>query len=113
MRSLERNKRRIWFSNPTFIGEDDTGNSSYDYPDAKSALVNISAPTGYAYGQENGIWLDYAYVIVVTEKEFESLGFIEGKTLIWFDNPTDQSADLIVNRVARSLNQVKIGLTHR
>lgn len=114
MRSLERNKRKIWFSNPTVAEEDETGNDVLKYADPTSAMVNISAPTGYAYGTENGIWLSYDFVIIVTAKEFESLKFVEGKTFVWHNStPEDGAANLVVNRVADSINQVKIGLKRR
>ena len=114
MRSLEKNKREIWFSNPVVSGEDETGNDVLTYSDPIRVMLNISAPTGYAYGTENGIWLGYDYVITVTSKEFESLNFTEGKTFVWHNKtPQDGSANLIVDRVADSINQVKIGLKHR
>lgn len=114
MRSLERNKRKIWFSNPTVYGEDETGNDVLEYAAPVSALVNISAPTGYAYGTENGIWLSYDFVIIVTAKEFKSLNFVEGKTLVWHNvEPDGNEANLVVNRVADSINQVRIGLKRR
>ena len=114
MRSLEKNKRSIWFSNPVVSGEDETGNDVLTYSDPIHAMLNISAPTGYAYGTENGIWLGYDYVITVTCKEFGLLKFVEGKTLVWHNKtPQDGSANLIVDRVADSINQVRIGLKHR
>ena len=114
MRSLERNKREIWFSNPTVVGEDETGNDVYEYSEPVSVMVNISAPTGYAYGTENGIWANYNFVIIVTAKEYKSLQFTEGKTLIWHNKkPSDGKPNLVVDRVADSINQVRIGLKRR
>lgn len=116
MRSLEKNKREIWFSNPSVEGEDESGNDSVKYSEPAKALVNISSPSGNAYGSENGIWLNYVYTIVVTTKEFEFLKFVEGETFVWYDvkpNEKSDNANLVVDRVAKSLNQVKIGLKWR
>ena len=113
MRSLERNKRKIWFANPTVTGEDESGNDVLKYSTPVSAMVNISPPVGYAYGTDNGIWHNYDFVIIVTQKEFASLNFVEGKTFVWHNTTPDNAANLVVNRVADSVNQVKIGLKRR
>jgi hypothetical protein len=117
MRSLERNKRTIWFSNANGVTQDpDTGNDIYGYTEPKQSKVNIGAPTGYASGTENGVWLSYNYVIVVSHEEFAKLNLVEGKSRIWFHdvpNNARDNFDLTVDLIADSLNEVRIGLKRR
>lgn len=120
MRSLEKNKVKVYFANQISSGFDDTGNDVITYTEPKETKLNLMPGSGYANStvssarvDQEGIWLNYSFVITVTVKEFEELGFEEGKSIIWYqsDEISDPNkADLVIDRIAISLNQVKIGL---
>lgn len=118
MRALNRNRRSLYYSNPTgtqrimdgtlFTPEIET---TYSTP----ALLNVNYSAGY--GQEEaqpfGMESNYSKAIVMTE-----CPFVEG-TLVWIDIlPTEQQGGVTVNnranyrvvRIAKSLNSYAVAL---
>ena len=138
MRSLEKNKRKIYYSqfsgNATIYERDGEGNIIYDEVDGEdyprilsegaayeapiSIRANISAARGNSETDVFGTAIDYTKTLSTTEMDLP----INEKTIVWYettpvirrDGTVDEtSADYSVVAVARSLTNVVYALRKR
>lgn len=128
MRCLNRNKRKIWFSN--YIGQTEimdefqnkTGQYAVEYSDPVSILANISAAKGDISTQQFGDDEAYDRVVVYESPDLD----IGEHSILWVDvQPQLASKRLVLNEhgeaitphdyivkcVARSLNSVSIAIS--
>lgn len=107
MRSLEKNKRLIYYANPEapseIIDEDGnyTGEKEYSYGAVTAIRLNVSASKGNIHSAPFGDVEDYDRVISITDEPIT----VTGSTLFWIDT-LDASAmyDYTVKAIADSLN---------
>ena len=112
MRSLERNKREIYYA--LYIGneeiKDDNGYSTGEYKKTYGTPVklriNVSAARGTAYTREFGDLQNYDKTMVTTENLP-----IDENTILWVDDlDTTHPHDYEVIQVAKSLNQTQYAI---
>ena len=121
MRTLNRNKIRIYYAN--YGGrtplKDEYGNLtgeykiSYDRPFA--LMANVSAARGESTTRQFGEDVSYDRIIVLDDPAFP----IAETSILWIDTPpeinedgsTDTPHDYIVKQVATSLNSVSIAVS--
>ena len=113
MRSLERNKRILWYAN--LIKSDDiddewgydTGEDNEVYTDPPVELhMNVSAATGEAAAEAFGAFTDYSRVISTCDLQCP----LEIGSRVWFGVKPDEDHNYIVTRKADSLNALLIAL---
>lgn len=138
MRSLKKNKQKLWYSNNvdkvTIYKKDEDGNIVYEdidgelipviiaekagYSEPKEFYANISAGKGTAQEEVFGVSLDYTKTISTSDMGLP----ISETSLIWFETePTfnadgtvdEASADYSMVGIAKSLNNVVYALKKR
>lgn len=115
MRTMLRNKRKIWFS--TYQGDEpiltpdgyDTGESKPVFSPPQMLMINVSPATGNAEDTPFGSFMDYDHSLITENK---TLPIVEG-TRIWFetadpdpDEPQTVPYNYTVVQVATSINTV-------
>lgn len=107
MRSLERNKRPLYYSNPTGekepILDDDgyeTGDEREVFTDPVLLPINVSAASGAAAAEAFGAFTDYSRTLSTCDLDCP---FKVG-TRIWFNIHPPDPHNYIVTRVADSVN---------
>lgn len=122
MRTLNRNKRSVWFS--LYLGvqelQDEEGNFTGEYAAEYEAPQKVMANVSPASGKDAiaifGTDEQYDKVIVADWKADVTLGVgqIDENTVWFIDTPPSADKpdgyDYIVKRIARSLNSVTIAL---
>lgn len=112
MRLLERNKRSLWYANPT--GEttpsvdewgNETGEETPVYGDPVQTRLNYSAASGEAVAEAFGAFTDYSIAIAAPA----DCPMIES-TLLWIGIDPPAEANYRVVRVAKSLNGVLLAV---
>lgn len=138
MRSLKKNKQKLWYSNNvdkvTIYKKDEDGNIVYEdidgelipviiaekagYSEPKEFYANISAGKGISQEEVFGVSFDYTKTISTTDMSLS----LDEKSLVWFDTEPTYNADGTVNEasadysvvgIARSLNNVVYALKKR
>lgn len=138
MRSLKKNKRRIYFATYseqiTIYKKDDDGNTVYEdidgelipviiaekagYSEPKEFYANISAGKGTSQEEVFGVSLDYTKTISTSDMSLP----LDERSLIWFETEPIYNADGTVNEasadysvvgIAKSLNNVVYALKKR
>ena len=113
MRTLQRNKRDVWYS--LYQGETEltdaegkfTGETAVTYAKPVKIRANVSPATGYSNAEIFGNLTDYDRVIVTDEVDIP----VDENSVIWLDSsPTDGEYNFLVRRVARSFNSVSIAV---
>lgn len=118
MRTLQRNKRDVWYALYTGATEltDNDGNYTGEYEVTYATPVKIRANVSPATGQSNlemfGNLTDYDRVVVTDEIDIP----VDENTLMWIDKtPVEghgiEGFNYIVKRVARSFNGVSIAVS--
>jgi hypothetical protein len=121
MRTLSRNKIRIYYAN--YRGKtplkDEYGNltGEYDvtYENPVAVMANVSAARGESTTRQFGEDVRYDRVIILDDPAFP----IAETSILWIDTPpeiredgsTDTTHDYIVKQVAPSLNSVSIAVS--
>lgn len=109
MRSLERNKRTLYYA--TLIGKEKNldddgrfdGTYSVSYDGAYEARMNISPASGQTAYEIFGITEGYTHIIVDTDMECP----LDVDSIVWYDrDPKENYYNFVVVRKAKSLNQV-------
>lgn len=118
MRTLERNKRVLWYApymrKESVVDEygNDTGEYRLIYGDPVQMRANISAATGSAQAEQFGNLLSYDRVIVTDDMD---CGIDEHSVLCVDVLPAYDGGDLIydyiVRKIARSLNSISIAIS--
>ena len=121
MRTLHRNKRRIFYANyRTKVPNKDeygnlTGEYSIAYDNPVEIKANVSAARGEAISQQFGEDESYDRVIVLDNPEIPiavtSILWIDTLPEISEDGSTKTPNDYIVKQVATSLNSVSIAVS--
>lgn len=114
MRTLKRNKQKIWYSlyqgNQEVIDSDGnyTGERAKTYSTPVSMKVNLSPATGNTQIEGFGVNADYSHVIVTDEMDCP----IDEKALIWIGDTLAEAQQhtYMVARIARSLNNLRIAI---
>lgn len=138
MRSLKKNKQKLWYSNNvdkiTIYKKDDDGNIVYEnidgelipviiaekagYSEPQEFYANISAGKGTSQEEVFGVSLDYTKIISTTDMSLT----LDEKSLVWFETEPTYNADGTVNEasadysvvgIAKSLNNVVYALKKR
>lgn len=112
MRSLNRNKRRIYYALQT--GEtrnvdeygNETGESTPTYGEAKALACNISAASGEEAVQAFGSFTGYSRTVSVSDTSCP----IDETTIVWFGVEPTEPYNYIVVRKADSKNGVLYAL---
>lgn len=107
MRSLERNKRTIYYA--LYTGNEEikdsnnysTGEYRRTYSQPVKARINVSAARGAAYTREFGDFQNYDKTMITTENLP-----IDENTILWVDDlDITHEHDYEVAKVAKSLNE--------
>lgn len=113
MRMLKRNKRELWYSNPTgatapIIDEwgNETGEETETFEEPVKVLLNISSAVGQEAVEVFGSSSNYTRVIAAPA----SCPIVE-RAHVWFGRNPAQSHNYEVRRVADSLNFKLIALS--
>ena len=113
MRTLQRNKRDVWYS--LYLGETEmtdadgnyTGETAISYAEPVKIRANVSPATGQSNMEMFGNLTDYDRVIVTDEVDIP----VDENSVIWIDmTPEDGEYNYVVRRVARSFNSVSIAV---
>ena len=113
MRSLNRNKRTIYYA--LFTGEVDESRDEYGnetgepvpvYGDAVELRCNVSAATGVDTAQAFGNFTNYSRAMCVADPNCP----IDEKTIIWFGVAPSEPHNYIVTRKADSKNGILYAL---
>lgn len=106
MRSLVRNKRKMWYSlyqDQTPIVDENgyrTGETDEKFSDPEILMANISAATGQAVAEAFGAFTDYSRVISVCDMSCP----LEVGSRVWFGVEPPKDHNYMVVRVADSIN---------
>ena len=121
MRTLNRNKVRIYYANyrdKTPIKDEYgnlTGEYSVSYDNPVSVMANVSAARGEATTRQFGDDQSYDRVIVLDDPKFPisttSILWLDTQPEILEDGSTGTPHDYIVKQVAASLNSVSIAVS--
>ena len=112
MRSLERNKRTIYYA--LYTGNEEikdsnnyaTGEYRKSYSTPVKLRINVSAARGTAYTREFGDFQDYDKTMITTDDLP-----IDENTILWIDDlDTTHPHDYEVMKVAKSLNQTQYAI---
>ena len=112
MRSLNRNKRKIYYALRTgdIINVDEygneTGESTPTYGERTALMCNVSAATGQEAVQAFGSFTGYSRTMCVADNGCP----IEEDSILWFGIDLDQPHNYIVVRKADSKNGVLYAL---
>lgn len=113
MRTLERNKQIVWYSNKSkdnpVIDEygNETGEYILAYSGPKSICLSVSTPTGEISTNPFGNFSDYDKVLLTDSIEME----VSESTVFWVDNlDTEKPHDYEVKKIAKSLNYLAIAV---
>ena len=117
MRTLQRNKRTVWYAlyqgetEQTDANGDYTGETEITYATPVAIRANVSPATGQSNLEMFGNLTDYDRVVVTDQVDVP----IDENTVLWIDaEPTEDSGvegfNYIVRRVARSFNSVAIAV---
>lgn len=112
MRSLNRNKRRIYYAlyekeEPIYDENGfETGENRPVYGDAVELYCNISAASGDDVVQAFGSYTDYTRVVCVADNACP----IEEQTIVWFGVDATEPYNYIVTRKADSKNGILYAL---
>ena len=117
MRTLQRNKRDVWYA--LYLGETEvvdadgnyTGEVSIEYSDPVHIRANVSPATGQTNMEMFGNFTDYSRVVVTDEVDIP----VDENSIMWIDTEPVEGAgiegyDHIVKRIARSFNSVAIAV---
>ena len=121
MRTLTRNKIRIYYANyrsKTAIKDEYgnlTGEHEISYENPVAVMANVSAARGESTTRQFGEDVRYDRIIVLDDPAFP----IAETSIIWIDTPpeiksdgsTETPHDYIVKQVATSLNSVSIAVS--
>ena len=111
MRSLQRNKRLIYYANPNGTQSiyDEFGNDTLEveaiYDEPKSLLCNVSANAGSAEVEAFGSQTEYSRTISFTN----DCPLVEGSK-IWFGLAMHKSNNYVVTKIADSKNGYLVAL---
>ena len=112
MRSLNRNKRKIYYALRTGdmanVDEygNETGESTPTYGERRALMCNVSAATGQDAVQAFGSFTGYSRTMCVADNGCP----IEEDSILWFGIDLDQPHNYIVVRKADSKNGVLYAL---
>lgn len=113
MRSLNRNKRRIWYANlesstpVTDADGNETGESDDKFTDPPVELwLNISAATGQAVAEAFGAFTDYNRAISTCDLDCP----LKEGSRVWFGSDPSADHNYVVVRRADSLNSLLYAL---
>lgn len=107
MTSLNANKRKLWYANPT--GEtvpvtdawgNETGEEEQVYTDPVSIQLNVSAASGAKTAEAFGSFTDYSRTIVTADMACP----LKLNSRIWFGTYPPYEHNYVVVRVADCLN---------
>ena len=117
MRTLQRNKRDVWYA--LYLGEVEvvdedgnyTGETEIAYGDPVHIRANVSPATGNTNMEMFGNFSDYSRVVVTDDVSIP----VNENAVMWIDTePTEghgiEGYNYIVKRVARSFNSVAIAV---
>ena len=117
MRTVQRNKRDVWYA--IYTGESElvdeegnyTGETEITYGKPTHIRANVSPATGQANVEMFGNFTDYDRVVVTDDVEIP----VNENSVMWVDSmPVEgqgiKGYDYIVRRVARSFNSVAIAI---
>ena len=121
MRTLNRNKIRIYYANYTAKNplKDEYGNLTGEYKvtygNPVAVMANVSAARGEATTRQFGEDVSYDRIIILDDPTFP----IAETSILWIDTPpeiteegtTKTPHDYIVKQVATSLNSVSIAVS--
>lgn len=106
MRTLLRNRRALWYANPTGTREailDENGNETGEtrpaFTEPKRILLNVSAAAGEAAANPFGAFADYSRTLAALPGCPLVLG-----SRVWFGTEPPAKHNYIVSGVADSLN---------
>lgn len=114
MRTLERNKRLIYYA--LYEGDElifdeygnDTGASRLIYSEPLPYRLNVSAARGESSTRQFGDTENYDKVLVTTDMDIP----ITETSLLWIDSlDTTKPHDYIVKKVAKGLNSISFAVT--
>ena len=121
MRTLLRNKTRIYYANYSHIThiEDEYGNLTGEYEIAYdnpvAVMANVSAARGEATTRQFGEDIAYDRIIILDDPALDiaetSILWIDTLPDIASDGSTDTPHDYIVKQVASSINSVSIAVS--
>lgn len=113
MRTVQRNKRDVWYA--LYLGEQDaidadgnyTGETEVVYGDPVKIRANVSPATGQANIEMFGNFTDYDRVVVTDQVNIP----VNENSVMWIDTAPVEGQGItgfnyIVRRVARSFNSV-------
>lgn len=111
MRTLDRNKQKIYFAN--LIGQADvideygcfTGETTTEYSEPVPVKVNISPARGEASIELFGTDLNYTKTIVM-DKDYG----LNENSILWVDKDPSEPYNYIVVSVAKSINSVSYAI---
>ena len=112
MRSLNRNKRKIYYAiytgEKTIIDEygNETGESTPTYGDVEELRCNVSAASGDEAVQAFGSFTNYTRVVCVSDKSCP----LAEQTVVWFGVERTGPYNYIVTRKADSKNGILYAL---
>lgn len=121
MRTLERNKRPVWYSLlvKSEIGYDEYGNelsspiSTFGNP--VKIMANVSAASGKVQEAQFGLSAQYDRVIVTDDVDIPlteaSRLWVDTMPVINQDGSTDSPHDYVISRIARSITNVSIAIS--
>ena len=117
MRTLQRNKRDVWYA--LYLGEQEvvdedgnyTGETEIAYGDPVHIRANVSPATGNTNMEMFGNFSDYSRVVVTDDVSIP----VNENAVMWIDTePTEghgiEGYNYIVKRVARSFNSAAIAV---
>ena len=112
MRSLNRNKRSIYYAN--YVRDEliydeygnETGETNPVYDDPVELLCNISATSGEDAVETFGSFTAYSRVVCVSDPRCP----LDEKSIVWFGVSTDEPHNYIVTRKADSKNGILYAL---
>lgn len=112
MRSLNRNKRKIFYAlyekDESIFDEygNETGERAPVYGEPVKLLCNISAASGAEAVEAFGSFASYTRIVSVTDTSCP----LNEKSIVWFGVSTDEPHNYIVTRKADSKNGVLYAL---
>ena len=112
MRSLNKNKRQIYFA--LYKGEElvfdkngnETGETKPIYGDVEELMCNVSSASGEDAVQAFGSFTNYTRVLSIADSNCP----IAEETIVWFGVSTNEPYNYIVTRKADSKNGVLYAL---
>lgn len=112
MKTMERNKRTIWYAN--YAGKEETlsesgkrtGQFHVQYSEPIELRANVSPAKGSSDNELFGITESYDRTIVTDKMDIN----LSESSVVWVDAKPDTAWDYVVVRVARSLNSATIAI---